>query len=171
LRMKTTPFRIATMIATAALALAGCNPPRSGIVILPVKSEEQQKIEAHWKDIHEILKENGNLYYIEEYRRGNFVGKEGSLPEILRVDEIGDHRVASDFTGHAFQIGIGLAPVKSSVGYVGHPDALPRVSPTPQTKGMGSHLHLNKEIDLSVELVKAVEDELKKPAPPQPVEH
>ena len=152
----------------AGFALSSCKPPQSGIVILPEKNKEQEKIEAHWKHIEGLLKEKDELYYVKQYTRGKLVGESGTLVPILRVKEIEQPKIAPDFTGHAFQIGLGLAPAAPSLRYVGRGGEVGVIIANSGIKGDWPHLHLNKQIEESQDLIQQVEDELNKPeAPPE----
>lgn len=170
--MKTQALRITATMSGAVLAFAGCEP-KTGIVILPENNDEQKKFEAHWKDINDVLTKSSldgttkeDLYFIKDYSQGKLLSEHGKLLEVFRVREIEQPKVASDFTGHAFQIGLGLKYAKPNLSYIGEPKALPRISPTPKEKwGEWPHLHLNKKIKESAQLVEAVDDILKKPTP------
>ena len=168
--MKTKP-RIVLTIVVAVFALTSCKPPLSGIVILPQKNKEQEKIEAHWVGIEKLLQGKDELFYVNNFERGQLVGESGKLLPILRVREIEQPKIAPDFTGHAFQIGVGLAPAAPSLHYVGRGGEVGVILATSGPKPDWPHLHLNRQITESADLIKAVEDELNKPEPPPEGNH
>lgn len=135
-----------------AVFLSACS--KNGIVILPVNGAEQKHFEDKWAVIESILKKHpDDLYYIQDYSKGQLIGEPlGSLPPILLEQSKTDFQrlVGPLFSGHAFQIGVGLSKAKTSVSFIG-------------TLDHASHLHLNKNMKESAELVKEVEKALDTP--------
>ena len=132
-------------LGTVAFLLSACS--KNGIVILPVNGAKQKHFEDKWAVIEPILKKHpDDLYYIQDYSNGKPIGEPlGSLPPILLEQSKTDFQSLVDplFSGHAFQIGVGLSKAKTSVSFIG-------------TLDHASHLHLNKYIQESAELVKEV---------------
>jgi hypothetical protein len=169
--MKTQPRIIITTVA-AAFALARCKPPQSGIFILPQNNKEHGIIEAHWKEIQKLLEGKDDIYYVNDYHRGQLVGEKGKLDPILRVYETEQPKITADFTGHAFQIGVGLAPLDFALRTVGQGGEVGVILATVGPKGgEWPHLHLNRQITESQDLIKKVEDELNKPEPSPEGDH
>ena len=134
-----------------AFLLSAC--PKNGIVILPVNGAAQKHFEDKWAGIEPILKRHPDeLYYIQNYKNGRPTDKQGSLPPILLEQSTTDFAqlVSPHFTGHAYQIGVGLSKVKTVVSFIG-------------TLDHASHLHLNKNIVESADLVIAVDQVLNTP--------
>ncbi len=133
-------------LGSVAFLLSACS--KNGIVILPVNGAEQKHFEDKWAVIEPILKKHpDDLYYIQDYSNGKPIGEPlGSLPPILLEQSKTDFQSLVDplFSGHAFQIGVGLSKAKTSVSFIG-------------TLDHASHLHLNKYIQESAELVKEVD--------------
>ena len=133
-------------LGSVAFLLSAC--PKNGIVILPVNGAEQKNFEDKWAVIDPILKKHPDeLYYIQDYLNGKPSGDPlGKLPPILLEQSKNDFQslVNPLFSGHAFQIGVGLSKAQTSVSFIG-------------TLDHASHLHLNRNISESVELVKEVD--------------
>ncbi len=152
--MKNNLLRIAAAggLWSVAFLLSAC--PKTGIVILPVDGAEQRRFEDKWPDIEPILRNHPNdLYYIQDYSKGYPTGKPlGSLPPILLEQSKTDFQrlVNPRFSGHAFQIGVGLSKANTAVSFIG-------------SLNHASHLHLNKNIKESAELVKEVDKVLNTP--------
>jgi hypothetical protein len=140
---------VACGLGSVAFLLSAC--PKNGIVILPVNGAQQQHFENKWAVIKPILNtRRDELFYIQYYSEGKPSGDPlGSLPPILLEQSKTDFERLVDprFSGHAFQIGVGLSKAKTSVSFIG-------------TLDHASHLHLIKNIAESAELVKAVNKEL-----------
>ena len=131
--MKIKLLRIAVTVCISSFVLSACDK-KHGIVILPVNNDEQKKFESHWKDVHDALNrkpEWAELYHIQDFSHGNLVGSAGKLPEILYVGEIKEAQfaVAPDFSGHAFQIGVGISKVGEGVRYLNKTDPGPDATP------------------------------------------
>ena len=139
-------FGAACGLGSVAFLLSAC--PKNGIVILPVNGAEQKHFEDKWAVIEPILKMHSDeLFYIQDYSNGRPQGEPwGKLPPILLEQSKTDFQnlVNPLFNGHAFQIGVGLSKAKTSVSFIG-------------TLDHASHLHLNRNILESVELVKEVD--------------
>jgi hypothetical protein len=116
-----------------------------------VNGAEQKHFEDKWAVIEPILKKHPDeLYYIQNYSKGKLIGEPlGSLPPILLEQSKTDFQglVNPLFSGHAFQIGVGLSKARTAVSFIG-------------TLDHASHLHLIKNILESAELVKEVDKEL-----------
>ena len=98
--MKTKPFRIVITTVVATFALASCKPPQSGIVILPEKNKEEEKIEAKnpkpvVKTAPEIEPEKRKFSYKE---KREFETLEKEIAELTKEKELVDLRLNADDT-------------------------------------------------------------------------
>jgi len=126
--MKNQTLRLLTLmsLALATLGVSTCKPRRA-IVILP-SPHTKEKVERNWNAISQKLQTYDTyLYRIQNYRGGEPVGEQrGSLPHILlerSVDEFNDLAMRTKYTGHAFQVGVGLHDASADYRYIGEDHA------------------------------------------------
>ena len=122
--MKNQTLRLLTLmsLALATLGVSNCKPRRA-IVILP-SPHTHEKVERNWNTISQKLQTyDTDLYRIQYYKGGEPVGNQlGSMPHILlerSVDEFNDLAMKKTYTGHAFQVGVGLHDASADYCYIG----------------------------------------------------
>lgn len=157
--MKNKALRLAVTLglSSSALLLSAC--PKHGIVIEPIAGGHPE-IETKWGKIEEALKGHPELYYIEVYQNGIRQmppPPSGKLCEILIETDLVDLRnraKATNYTGHAAQIGVGWSKANPSVTAFGPVPRMPQA-------------HFPRKIAESQELVEVIKGILEQPNEPE----
>lgn len=165
--MKNRLLRLAVVLGLAwmVVGVSNCHGPGHGIVILPCPLHPA--LEEKWSTIEGKLKSyDQGVYRIQLYHEGDPVGKpSGEMPEILlerTPAEFNDLAKKCKFTGHAFQVGIGLNDIDNDFRFVGcesEGGATPNGTHThhiqASSKG-SSHSHVIHLLDQSASAVTAI---------------
>ena len=193
MRMKNKLLRIAVTVCISSFVLSACEKKHGIVILPVNGEDQKHFEDKWAEIEPILKKHPDDIYYIRDFKKGQLIGAPlGSLPPILLVLSETDFQslVGSDFTGHALQIGVGLSKAKTDVRYAGKEEqttdekSIPTPLPTPMPDtGESSptvtppilnsshlhhltksyHLHLNKNIQESADLVEEVDKVLNPP--------
>lgn len=190
MKTKALRFLLPLGLASLTLALFGCSKhglkgdddKPDGVVLFPQGADEpdHQNFEKHWDEISGILQKNTDIPGVERkklFRVRKYVpgqppvdDPEGKLDETMLIEEVKDvdaRALKRKFSGHAIQIGLGVALNFRAVPPSATPSEESSSTPSPDTGGSGKmpQAHFRADIVESQKMVNEVNEELGKPTP------